>query len=143
MARVRIKSPLPKAESYPLKFSEIVAACGSAPQLDLIEVDFFRYETMEKRKEEVRPLLFVSYLLSEKHHTPKNLHAEWNNPRWSISVSPVPRELRSKINGILKNEALPLLEEWLQKAFKYHGQVTYLKLGFSFDYGKKELRIEK
>jgi hypothetical protein len=105
------KSKIPKAESYPLKAGEISEALAAVPQFGALKINFHRLSRSTERMK----LMWVHYVRPTMSLTSPKDHADWLEPRWNIYVHTVPRALRHRINGLLRDEALPKIVAWLNE----------------------------
>jgi hypothetical protein len=97
----RMKSRISHTLSYLVTAKEISEALANVPQAGALSIDFFHYQRMKDRG---------------KPHAVLSVHYAFSfalERDWSVQVRAVPRNLRRKVNELLREEAFPAMHEWL------------------------------
>jgi hypothetical protein len=138
------KSKLPQTLSYPTGAEVLSLAFADVPQFGMFTLNFWFYS-------QARPTEMGSYSVLEiaYHRATKSIHSRKDDveagrfePKWEITIRPVPRNRRHLIKTKLQSEALPLASTWLLENAD-HDEVGGLTLTFSFDEESELLSASK
>lgn len=121
MFPTRSKAKIPSTSSYPLTAEEISEALANTPQAALLSIEFH-----EGWKSRLRSDPYHSRMISLPRPQLPVLEVAFGWVRneapgaelafqrgWLITVLPVPRVLRHKINGLIQQLAFPAFNKWL------------------------------
>ncbi len=136
MFPTRFKAPISRSLSWPIRAKELSDALAGTPQAEKLTVSFHHYEPMDRRGKP-RAILSVHYHGEEWVHG-----AVGSAEEWSIRVAPVPRDLRHLVNGLLRNEALPAMRNWLMERKNLHGRFGGQAFSAIFDERTESLTME-
>ena len=126
MFPTRLKAKIPSTSSYPLTAEEISEALANTPQAALLSIEF--HEGWKSRLGSHNP--YHSRMISLPRTQPRTqlpvleVAFGWVNNEgpgaelafqrgWLITVLPVPRVLRHKIDGLVQQLAFPAFNKWL------------------------------
>jgi hypothetical protein len=138
--QVTSKSPISKAESFPLKLSDLVKGLEGIPQFERLDVSFWRYETAKTRAEDVKRVLSFHYSRTKAGITAStDSIALLTAPKWQAQISPVPRPLRHRVHDLLIKDALPHARKWLIDNFNKDGEFQSFWVEYRYDYGRETL----
>jgi hypothetical protein len=136
MFPTRFKGPISRSLSWPIRAKELSDALADTPQAEKLSINFHHYEPMDRRGKP-HAVLSVHY-----HGEERVRSAVGSEEEWSISVAPVPRDLRHLVNGLLMNEALPAMRNWLMERKNLHGRFGGQACSAIFDEQTESLTME-
>lgn len=141
----KYKAKIPQTLSYPVGAEKISDVLASVPQLKDLSISFHTFNPVihQKGRQEPYPFLEVQYVYSPAGRTTSNWAKEvgWCDPRWEITVRPVPRELKSKINEELEVAGFPQLLKWMQERKGITGREGCERIAFLFDEVQGKLQV--
>jgi hypothetical protein len=118
MIPTRSKAKIPGTQSYPVTAKEISDALADTPQAGQLSIEFHGGWKSRIRTQNPYHSQFAlndTVLECAYGWVPKDLPG--SEPAfqrgWLIVVLPVPRELRHKVNELIKQQALPAIIKWL------------------------------
>jgi hypothetical protein len=122
MIPTRSKAKIPGAQSYPVKAKEISDSLAGTPQAGMLSIEF--HDGWKSRSRSGNPYHSEFSLNGSRHPKVLEVAYGWvpkdlpgSEPAfqrgWLIVVLPVPRELRHKVNELIKQQALPAIIKWL------------------------------
>lgn len=117
MFPTRARDKIPKTLTYPLKAKFLSEELADVPQADEFELWFSSYGTPAKLRQSTEFLLLrVWYRHREVGQFTAHSMEErgYNDPRWTITVSAIPVEIRARVTQLLHDEGLPKIRAWLQ-----------------------------
>jgi len=138
----RSKAKLPAHLSYPLGAEAVSRALAGVPQFDQLTISFrdhpgvsamaFQAVLRDRRPYVVLKAAFdrsptgisTSQLLVD---------AGWHDPKWQITVYPVPRPIRHAARLALLKHALPIIRRWLSHPTATTWSTGHRRLEFHFD----------
>lgn len=138
------KSKLPHTLSYPIGAEVLSSAFADVPQFSMFTLDFLFFGKARPDREKNYCVLEIAYhrrgrdICWGKDATEKGLL----EPKWTITVRPVPQNRRHLIKIRLQSEALPLARKWLLEN-PSHDEEGGLTLTFSFDEETELLSVSK
>ena len=138
------KRKIPHTLSYPIGAEAISLAFRDVPQFKRFTLDFYLSKFV---RPDMRPsyIVFqVSYARAPKSLTSGEFDRKYGRqePRWKITVRPVPRNRRHLIKTKLEDEILPMVRTWLLENGD-RDEIGNADLVISFDEEKELISIEK
>jgi hypothetical protein len=124
MIPTRYKSKLPRYLSYPIGAEALTEGLAHALHVELFKVVFYanarsRHSEFQQTLTQKQP---YSILIAEHKPSQKPgycgaqfmIERGYYDEHWELTVYPVLRELRHMANGLLREQGLPLVVEWLR-----------------------------
>ena len=141
------KARIPKTLSYVLGAEKISEALGETPQAPLFTISFSSNDSIKHRRGRERPypVFEVEYHNYRPTRSSSNdmIASGFYEPRWEISVRPVPCELRHTVSELLLGEGFSRVRAWLLARAKVMGHVGCQRISLLFDETTQELRYEQ
>jgi hypothetical protein len=145
MIPTKYKAKIPQTLSYPVGAEKISDVLASVPQLKDVSISFHAFNPVkhQKGRSEPYPILEVQYAYCPAGRTTSNWAIEvgWSDPRWEITVRPVPRELKNKICEELEVVGFPRLVKWMQERKGITGREGCERIAFLFDELQGKLQV--
>ncbi|MBH8562292.1 hypothetical protein I8748_08895 [Nostoc sp. CENA67] len=135
MIPTKYKNKLSRLMSYPISAGILSKALLETPQLDQLSIAF--YDSCQEPHKIKNPakVLSVTYSHQLVSLTSSNKAIEygWYEPKWSITVYPVPRTCVSLVKSQLVETGLDKMKQWLHKYKDAMGKVGGCGLHFFYD----------
>jgi hypothetical protein len=149
MIPTRSKAKIPGTQSYPVTAKEISDALADTPQAGQLSIEFHGGWKSRIRTQNPYHSQFAlndTVLECAYGWVPKDLPAVQPafQRGWLIVVQPVPRELRHKINELIKQQAFPAIIKWLLEHKNFSLSVPHgiQAINVSYDVKKETLVLE-
>src|SRR6266566_2080298 len=131
------KERLPHYLSYPLgaqKISEALAGVTESPNIGL---HFSNHSKQDHGTQRPYAVLEGGYRRMPRSFSESNMFIEqgWNDPKWSVTVQAVPRELKHDIQLLLLKEGLPRLKAWFIANRAFFGREGQHSISVKYDEG--------
>nr|WP_322662333.1 hypothetical protein [Dendronalium sp. ChiSLP03b]MDZ8207089.1 hypothetical protein [Dendronalium sp. ChiSLP03b] len=135
MIPTKYKSKLSRLMSYPISAGILSEALLDIPQFDQLSVAF--YDSCQEPRKIKNPAkilsVIYSYHLVNLSTSNKSIECGWNEPKWSITVYPVPQTCVSLVKSQLIETGLDKMKQWLHKYKNATGKVGGCRLLFFYD----------
>ena len=143
MIRTEFKAKLPKHLSYPIGAKGLSEGLAGAPHVEAMTVSFHDHAVWPGS--EFRRLLreSVPYTILRAEFRPARkpgysgslslMDIGWYDETWQITVHPVLRDLRHVANGLLREQGLGWLAQWLQSSLAAGWSSQYKTCELIFD----------
>ncbi|AFY45559.1 hypothetical protein [Nostoc sp. PCC 7107] len=135
MIPTKYKSKLSRLMSYPISAKILSEALSDTPQFDHLSVAFSDYCQEPAKIKNPAKILSINYSYSLVSLTSSNKAIEygWYEPKWSITVYPVPRTCVSLVKIQLIETGLTKMKQWLHQYQDATGKVGGCRLQFFYD----------
>jgi len=144
MFPTRYKSKIPQFVSYPVNAKLIYEALADVPQAQSLTQSFSSYRSFH-RNDGLIPVISVGYMYLKANrftsHTLEELG--WCDPKWDISVDPIPRTMKGRITALIENHALPKMRAWLCERADLTGKQESQSFNVFYDEGRDELKYRE
>jgi len=141
------KAKIPQTLSYPVGAEKISDVLASVPQLKDLSISFHTFNPVkhQKGRQEPYPILEVEYVYSPAARTTSNwvIEAGMCDPRWQITVKPVPRDLKNKVKEELDAVGFPRLVKWMHERKNINGREGCERISFLFDELQGKLQVSE
>ncbi|MBU6952209.1 hypothetical protein [Hahella sp. HN01] len=143
----QLRYKIPKDHAFPLNSKALSEALIDVPQYSELSAIFrfgdeyslssYRYKL---RMQEPVTILKATYSRLRTRHSSPNKFIEQGlyEPKWTITLTALPKEYLSISSSLLKEEALPKLRDWFIETGAQTGYETH-SIAFIFDLYKKKL----
>ena len=139
------KDKIPRTVAYPANAKLVSEALADVPQAEILSVSFAFLSTSAFRKDSQScSVLYVSYYnWKPDQFTPRYVEENGScQPRWSISIEPVPVSIKRHVQELLQSEGLPKVHNWLSAKSNVTGtrQVHRLRVSYNQDFDRLEYK---
>ncbi|OCQ90620.1 hypothetical protein BCD64_28580 [Nostoc sp. MBR 210] len=135
MIPTKYKSKLSRLMSYPISAGILSEALSDTPQFDHLSIAFSDSCQEPRKIKNPAKILSINYSYSLVSLTSSNKFIEsgWYEPKWSITVYPVPRTCVSVVKSQLIETGLEKTKQWLHQYKDATGKVGRCRLQFFYD----------
>lgn len=110
------KSNIPKGLSFPVGAQLVSEHLAGVPHFSELTITFWgAYEPSRIHNTEELAVITASFRKDEKSisNSSRDPDNTWLKPDWSLLVSPVPSQLRSRVRGAMVENGFRFIREWL------------------------------
>jgi len=139
------KKRLPRFLSYPVGAEKISDALVGLAEFASIGIEFRSNSMRDHGTQRRYQVLQASYRRIPVSFSEARMFIEqgWNDPKWTVTVQAVPRELKHDIQLLLLKEGLPRLKAWFVANRSLFGREGQCSITVKYDEGLQVLRFEE
>jgi hypothetical protein len=141
------KAKIPHTLSYPVGAERISEALQDVPQMQTLSISFVYYKQEQRLLDRTGLHQVMAALYRKSRPTLSSSNAMidggWYRPKWQITVSPVPREIKHTVMDLLVAEGLPRVRAWLLARGTLIDEEGYQRISLFFSSQSGMLQAEE
>ena len=139
------KKRLPRFLSYPLGAEKISEALVGLAEFASIGLEFSNNSKRDHGTQKPYQVLQAGYRrIPVSFSEPRKfIEQGWNDPKWTVTVQAVPRELKHDIQVLLLKDGLPRVKDWFLANHTLLGREGGAWIAVLFDEAAKVLTFEE